>query len=158
HDLLGLGILAFCNALFSQLHAALAKAGDRRVVLGGGRQGVRQEVDRDPEFIMRAGEILRLKSELATLQGRLPLHDAGLAPRDLVLRDAADVLRAGGRDECNEEKGEKEERTGVGFGAHGGERGSLRCYGCRMPTSISSLGFWVLMITALSGWTVRSLY
>ena len=90
-------------------------------MLGGGRQGVGQEVDRDPEFIMRAGEILRLKSELAALQGRLPLHDAGLAPRDLVLRDAAHILRGGGRAKHDEEKGEKEERTGVGFGVHGGE-------------------------------------
>jgi hypothetical protein len=74
---------------------------------------------------MRAGEILRLKSELAARQGRLPLNDAGLAPGYLMFRNAAHILRCGGRAVRDEEKGEKEERTGVRFGVHGGEQRSL---------------------------------
>ena len=64
---------------------------------------------------MRAGEILHLKSELAALQGRLPLDDAGLASRDLPLGDTTHILRGSGRAECDEKKGEKEERTRVGL-------------------------------------------
>ena len=53
---------------------------------------------------MRPGKILRLQSDLAARQRVLPLHHAGLSPRDLVLGDAPHILPGGSRTERGEKK------------------------------------------------------
>ena len=95
HDLLGLAVFAFGDALLGQFHSALAKAFDRGIVLGGRRQGIGQKADRHPKFIMGLGEIIRLQGKLAPGQRALSLQNSRLSPGDLVFGDIPHILRGG---------------------------------------------------------------
>jgi hypothetical protein len=102
-------MLAFGDSLLGQLHSALAKTPHGRVMLVSGAERVGQEGDRDPEFIVRPGKILRLEGEPAALESALALENRRLASRHLALGDVAHILGggpAGGNDNQEEEKEE----------------------------------------------------